>query len=122
MKKRQRKFLRNIFRIFFLIMVVIALILGAKLYLPSFEKIDYRDSVKLAKDEIGINMQLDYIPMKNIPLSENGEIYLPVDFVKKYIDNYIYWDEQENTLTITNEHNVIRMKTDELEYFINNEP
>ncbi len=120
--KRKNTLFKNVFKIFCLFILVIILAVLAKIYLPSFEKLDYRDSVKLAKDEIGINMQLDYIPMKNIPLYENGEIYLPVDFVKEYIDNYIYWDKEENKLTITNEHNVIRMKTDELEYFINNEP
>nr|WP_317358596.1 glycosyl hydrolase family 18 protein [uncultured Tyzzerella sp.] len=120
--KKGNILLKKIVNIFCLFIFIIALLVFAKIYLPSFEKINYRDSVKLAKDEVGINMQLDYIPMKNIPLYENGEIYLPVDFVQKHIDNYIYWDKEENTLTITNEHNVIRMKTDELEYFVNNEP
>ena len=118
--KTQKKSI--IFKIFFLFVFIIALIFLGKKYLPSFKHIDYRDSVKLATDEIGINMQLDYIPMKNIPLYQEGEIYLPVDFVKKYIDNYIYWDMEENTLTITNEYNVIRMQTEELEYFVNSEP
>ncbi len=118
--KTQKKSI--IFKIFFLFVFIIALVFLGKKYLPSFKYIDYRDSVKLATDEIGINMQLDYIPMKNIPLYQEGEIYLPVDFVKKYIDNYIYWDMEENTLTITNEYNVIRMQTEELEYFVNSEP
>ena len=120
--RRQNKLLKNIFKILSLLIFVIVLATIAKIFLPNFTKIDYRESVDLAQDEIGVNMQLDYIPMTNPPILQEGEIYLPIDFVKEYIDQYIYWDKEENKLTITNENNVIRMKTDELEYFVNNEP
>ncbi|WP_250278591.1 glycosyl hydrolase family 18 protein [[Clostridium] colinum] len=116
--KKQNKVFKNLA----LIILVIFFIVLLKIFLPSFKHIDYRDSVSLSKDEIGINMQLDYISMKNPPLYQNDEIYLPIDFVKDYIDKYIYWDKKENQITITNEYNVIRMKTNELEYFVNNEP
>lgn len=120
--KRQNKSLKKIFKIIFLIIFVIIILILAKLFLPSFKKIDYRESVNLETDEIGVNFQFDYIPMKNSPKYFSGETYLPIDFVKQYIDEYIYWDTEENAVTITNEKNVIRMKTEEIEYFVNNEP
>ena len=66
--KKGNILLKKIVNIFCLFIFIIALLVFAKIYLPSFEKINYRDSVKLAKDEVGINMQLDYIPMKYIYL------------------------------------------------------
>ncbi len=119
---RQTKPFTKITKYLVLVIFLLFFILLFKKFLPSFEKINYRESVYLAKDEIGINIQFDYIPMKNLPIYKNNDIYLPIDLVKKYIDNYIYWDKDENKLTITNEHNVIRMKTDEMQYFINNKP
>lgn len=120
-KKNNNK-LKILLGILFLILLITAIIFLWKKYMPSFEKVNYRQSVALAQDEIGVNMQLDYIPMKNSPVLQNEEIYLPIDFIKNYIDKYIYWDEEENKLTITNQNNVIRMKTDDLQYFVNNEP
>ena len=122
MYKRKNKLLKRIIMFVLFIVLMFFLLLFLKAYMPSFKKINYRESVYLAKDEIGINMQTDYISMKNPPIYENNEIYLPVDFIKQYIDKYIHWDEDENTLTITNENNVITMQTDEIEYFVNNTP
>ena len=120
--KGKNNTLKNIFKAFIVIILIMVFMVLVKKFLPSFDKINYRDSVYLAKEEIGINMQFDYISMKNVPIYKDDEIYLPIDFVKKYIDNYIYWDKDENKLTITNENNVIRMKTDEMQYFVNNKP
>ena len=120
--KRKNKTLFNILKIIFLTFCILIAFLCIKQIYPIFKKINYRESVHLAKDEIGINMQMNYIPMKKSPIYQNEDIYLPVDFVKQYIDKYIYWDKDENTLTITNENNVITMQTDELEYFVNNTP
>lgn len=63
------------------------------------------------------NIVLDYEP-KVI----DEEIYLPVDLVKTYIDPYYYWDEKEKALTYTTGNKVIRMKNEELTYFVNSEP
>lgn len=120
--KKQNKLLKIMFKILNIVILLAMVFMIAKIFLHSFNKIDYRENVNLAQDEIGVNVQLEYVPMKNSPIIQQGEIYLPIDFVKDYIDKYIYWDKDENKLTITNEYNVIRMKTDELEYFINNEP
>jgi len=56
------------------------------------------------------------------PKIVKGEILLPFSIVKKYFDKNIYWDETLNIVSVTTENRVIRMKTDSLEAFVNNEP
>ncbi|WP_317367772.1 glycosyl hydrolase family 18 protein [uncultured Tyzzerella sp.] len=119
---RQNKFVKRVLKIFCLIILILSILILAKVYLPSFKKVDYRESIELSPNEIVVNVQFDYIPMKTPPIEYNNEVFLPVDFIKEYIDKYIYWDKKENFVTITNEKNVIRMKTEELEDFVNEEP
>jgi len=56
------------------------------------------------------------------PKIYNGEIMLPFDMVKKYLDPSIYWDEALKKVTVTTKDRVIRMKTDNLNAMINNKP
>jgi spore germination protein YaaH len=56
------------------------------------------------------------------PFVENDEVFLPVDFIKKHIDEYIYWDAARSRLTVTTENKVIRMNTEELTSLVNNKP
>lgn len=118
-KKKRQKIISNII-LYFLVIIFLSLLL--KLILPNFEKIDYRDKVLANKDEILINLNNNYINLENTPIIQDTEVFLPVDFIKQYIDEYIFWDKAENKLTITNEYNVIRMKTEELRYFVNSKP
>lgn len=52
-------------------------------------------------------------------LLEKEEILLPVEAVKEYLDNTLYWDEKEGRLIVTNKDKVIRMKSDHLTAYIN---
>lgn len=52
----------------------------------------------------------------------NNEILLPFDTIKKYIDQYISWDEKLKKVTVTTKDRVIRMKTDSLTAHVNNKP
>lgn len=56
-----------------------------------------------------------------IALEDKADIYFSFEFVKEYIDPYIFYDEEEKTITITTEAKVIKMKSDELNYYVNNE-
>ncbi len=56
------------------------------------------------------------------PQIVNEEILLPVDTVKKHIDNNIYWDDKADKVTITTKDKLIRMKTDSLNALVNNKP
>ena len=59
---------------------------------------------------------------ENAPVSKNNVTYIPIDFVKLYIDPYIFWDETYNQVIVTTSDEVIRMPTEDLTYTINNEP
>lgn len=56
------------------------------------------------------------------PKVYNGEIMLPFDMVKKYLDKSIYWDDSLKKVTVTTKDRVIRMKTGNLNAIINNKP
>ena len=55
-------------------------------------------------------------------LVEGKSIYIPVSFLNKHIDDYIFWDESSNSVIITTKNKVIQMPIDSLTYFINQEP
>lgn len=91
--------------------------------LPSFEKADIGTIYEgihegytyvLLEDQ---SMRLDHYP-KQI----DGKMYLPIDFVIQHLNPNFYWDSKENVLTYTTVNDVIRMKTDALTYFVNDEP
>ncbi len=51
-----------------------------------------------------------------------GEPSLPVSFVQDYIDEYMFWEPDTNRVTVTTASEVIKMKTDDLTYYVNDEP
>ncbi|WZL81681.1 glycosyl hydrolase family 18 protein [Vallitaleaceae bacterium 9-2] len=51
-----------------------------------------------------------------------GILYLPVGLVSEYINDQFHYDAQEKILTYTTQEDVIRMRTDELTYTVNDEP
>lgn len=53
---------------------------------------------------------------------QQERLYLPVDLIIKYINDQFFYDAKEKTLTYTTIRDVIRMKTDELTYYVNDEP
>lgn len=56
------------------------------------------------------------------PFIENGQLMFPVEFVKDYIDETIFWEPESNKLTVTTANQVIRMSTDDLTYYVNHKP
>lgn len=50
---------------------------------------------------------------------ENGEIYLPFELVKEYIDNNIYRSEERDRIIITTADSVIRMRSESNEAYLN---
>ncbi len=51
-----------------------------------------------------------------------GEPSLPVTFVQDYIDEYMFWEPDTNRVTVTTDSEVIKMKTDDLTYYVNEQP
>lgn len=56
------------------------------------------------------------------PVINGGEIFIPFDIVKKYIDSTIYKEADGSVVTVTSEDKVIRMKNSSLQSFVNMEP
>lgn len=91
--------------------------------LPNFKTMPFYEYYEGSKkDSINIVVEDKFLIIENNPVYRDEEVYIPVDFVKDYIDKYIFWDNSEKKLTITTANNVIRMQTEELTYYVNNDP
>lgn len=60
--------------------------------------------------------------LENNPIYEEGILYMPIAYVESHFHEDFYWDSAEQVLTYTTINDVIRMRTDELTYYINDEP
>lgn len=58
----------------------------------------------------------------NNPRLINDTLFFPIDFVTKYLNDQFFYDENEKTVTYTTHNDIIRMKTNELTYTVNDEP
>jgi len=56
------------------------------------------------------------------PKLVEGTIFLPIDLVITYLNDQFFYDEIEKTITYTTHEDIIRMKTNELTYTVNDEP
>ncbi len=61
------------------------------------------------------------ISLENPVLIKGEHLYLPIDFVSKHVTKNVFWDEQEEVLTITNPREMIRFKPNKNTYEINYE-
>lgn len=118
MKKRKLRPAVKFILTFFVILMA-AYVSGK--FLPNFEAIDFFEYWQIT-DSLKPAIVLDDEVAHGSAEYNNNEVYLSVDFVKNNIDQYIFWDENESKLTITTEKKVIRMQTNDLEYYVNNEP
>ncbi len=89
-------------------------------YMPNFKHISIQEAFPEWSDGIMIVLEDTPIKSDNPAIEENEEIYLPVEFVKDYIDKYIFWEPDSQKLTMTTENKVIKMKTDDLTAYVNN--
>jgi spore germination protein YaaH len=90
------------------------LTVGLLLYpFPSQEKVNYFTK----QHPIIINMELtDFEALK-----VNGEFYIPYTFIKKYVDSDVSFDKPSSSVIISTEKNIVKMPTDHLEYFMNDQ-
>lgn len=91
--------------------------------LPNFEQANMREILpNYQKGKLSVIIEDENVEINYTPKLVEEKLYLPVDLVNKYIDPYYHWDEKEKTLTYTTSNKVIRMKNDDLTYFVNSEP
>jgi len=64
----------------------------------------------------------DLILDEHPPVVADGQVLLPFDTVKAHIDSYIWWDGTLKKVTVTTKDKVIRMETEVLNAYINQEP
>ena len=90
-------------------------------YLPSGEEAEYREFLGLSPESIGL--VLDDRRIDNyFPCYENDAVYLPTDFIKNEINQYIFWDKASADLIITINDSVMRFKPNMTNYRVDNEP
>jgi len=108
----------------FMVFLIIAGFIGAAGYSVYYFFFMENQEVIPAFSEQKINLIIegDIINEKDDPRIVDEEILVPFDTIKKYIDPYIYWDENAKKVTVTTKDRVIRMKTDNLTAMVNNEP
>ncbi len=92
-------------------------------YMPNYKNVDfYMQNPDIDKDRLYIVFGDELIRTGSAPKFIGDKLYIPADFIKSYIDSYLYSDNSAKKLVITTENRVIRMKDKELEYFVNNVP
>lgn len=72
--------------------------------------------------ELSLVIEGNNIISKHAPKILEGEVLLSFDTVKEHFDENIFWDETLEKVTITTKDRVIRMKTNNLDAIVNNNP
>ncbi len=117
-KRRRRKITYAVLGVLFFVLFFYGgarLFLGSGLYKSLLSVMD-GDTVRVT---VGGDSAED---IQQSTFMDGENIYFTVDFVKEYIDETIFWDKGSNKLTVTDAESVIRMSTDDLTYYVNNEP
>ncbi|MFV0520145.1 MAG: glycosyl hydrolase family 18 protein [Lachnospirales bacterium] len=68
-----------------------------------------------------VSVEDEYIKLDENLVIDQGEVYVPIEFVKTYIDEYIFYEANSSSVTITNDVNVIKMSTEDLTYYVNDD-
>ncbi len=58
----------------------------------------------------------------NPPKIVDNEVLLPIEAIRQYIDPYICWESSSKKVTVTTTDRVIRMKTGNLDAYVNDKP
>lgn len=94
-----------------------------KMLFPAYQKAEASRLYEgIEEDYTYVIFEDKALQLAHYPVIQDEKIYLPIDFVIEYLNPNFYWDENESTLTYTTSQDVIRMKSDELDYFVNDEP
>ncbi len=105
--------------LFFLLIIIGAIVM--KKNLSSFRRQNFYEHFNLSRKNIYVAIE-DKYDLENPVTIKNNQIYFPVELIQNYIDKYIFWDSNQNQLTITNWDEVIKIRPDNLTYYTNNEP
>ena len=126
---RKRKNTSSTLLIIFLILVSIGLggYILYYLYVPNFRtmpffehfrNLDRNDIHIVIGDSLEDSGVVEYSP----PIKINDHVYIPADFIRMHIDEYIFWDNDASKLIITNLREVKIFDIDRNEFLLNNRP
>lgn len=126
-------FLKILRLVSFIIIAVLVAFGGDFFALSGFNETELLTPVMTQEDPNGLLPGLDgedtlaiienkIIDMEYYPVFEDGVVFVPVKFVQDYFNDDFYWDPVEKILTYTTVNDVIRMKSEDLTYFVNDEP
>ncbi len=106
--------------VFFLIFVVILFMLLGKViekYTPSKERQDLSEYYSLTADnEVAIVLNHQVVEEKGRMI--DGNVYLNIETIKKYINNRFYWDSNENILRYTTANDLVTVNAESKDYTI----
>ncbi len=114
------------------LLVTLAIIFIAKEYVINDDALDIKESTEhidkshvypLAdEDSLAVILNGNLMNLEHYPRFIDDNVYLPYSFVRDYFNDDFYWDATEGVLTLTTINQVMRMRTDELSYYVNDEP
>lgn len=94
--KRRKSPLKAIFLLLLLLILCAAGIFGYKRYMPTSERADLGTLYEANGDEVTVF--LNYEKQKTTGIYEDGQTYLPVDWVNDHLNERFYWDDNEKIL------------------------
>ena len=124
-KRRRKKKKSGSFLIFFIVFIIIAGCSGYVawyLFMPSNDYEDFHTYYNIPSDEITVILCGVRLDLTDGPVKYNGAVCFPVDFVKQYIDQYIWWDPVALKLTVTMPDKVMRFIPGQINYSENGSP
>jgi spore germination protein YaaH len=91
--------------------------------LPNFEQANVEEVfIGIENDYTYVLLEDEILELETYPKMVEDKLYIPIDFVIERLNDNFFWDGEEQILTYTTKEEVIRMETDELTYYVNNEP
>ena len=92
---------------------------------PNMEEIsffEHHSNRHLSRNRIYAIINGEIIISYGEPMFIGNSLYLPADFLRAYVDRYIFWEQSSNRLTITNPSEVMRFTPYADEYTSNWQP
>ncbi|MCL2377306.1 MAG: glycosyl hydrolase family 18 protein [Defluviitaleaceae bacterium] len=92
---------------------------------PNMEEVsffEYEGNRHLNANHIHAVINGEITTHHSAPIFIDGSLHLPADFLRAYIDRYIFWEQNSNRLTITNANEVMRFRPNEDTYTSNWQP
>jgi len=93
--------------------------------MPNMEEVnffDHPDNHHLTPGRTYFIINGEIITTQTAPTFIDGRLFIPADFLRAYVDRYIFWEQDTRRLTITTIDEVMRFTPDETTYTINWQP